>query len=152
LKEWTRERVPLDWAMTQNNLGNALAMLGERQAGTQRLEDAVTAFREALKEWTRERVPLKWAATQNNLGNALQQIAKRKRLPETFCDSLLDRVNAWKVFREGTSRYNADLTENSVVTGLSELKSEFGQQAYDQCLSRHPEIRDFLSHRGQKGN
>ena len=24
LKEWTRERVPLDWAMTQNNLGNAL--------------------------------------------------------------------------------------------------------------------------------
>ncbi len=25
LKERTRERVPLDWAMTQNNLGNALA-------------------------------------------------------------------------------------------------------------------------------
>ncbi len=24
LKEWTRERVPLDWATTQNNLGNAL--------------------------------------------------------------------------------------------------------------------------------
>ena len=28
LQEWTRERVPLDWAMTQNNLGNALATLG----------------------------------------------------------------------------------------------------------------------------
>ena len=25
LEEWTRERVPLDWAMTQNNLGTALA-------------------------------------------------------------------------------------------------------------------------------
>ena len=25
LEEWTRDRVPLDWAMTQNNLGNALA-------------------------------------------------------------------------------------------------------------------------------
>jgi hypothetical protein len=23
-EEWTRERVPLDWAMTQNDLGNAL--------------------------------------------------------------------------------------------------------------------------------
>jgi hypothetical protein len=27
LLELTRERVPLDWAMTQNNLGNALARL-----------------------------------------------------------------------------------------------------------------------------
>ena len=28
LQEWTRERVPLDWAMTQNNLGIALRRLG----------------------------------------------------------------------------------------------------------------------------
>jgi hypothetical protein len=38
LKEWTRERVPLDWAMTQNNLGIALMRLGERESGTARLE------------------------------------------------------------------------------------------------------------------
>ena len=29
----TRERVPLDWAETQNNLGNALSRLGERESG-----------------------------------------------------------------------------------------------------------------------
>ncbi len=57
--------------MTQNNLGNALGRLGERESGTARLEEAVAAFREALKERTRERVPLEWAMTQNNLGNAL---------------------------------------------------------------------------------
>ena len=34
LKEWTRERVPLEWATTQNNLGTALATLGERESGT----------------------------------------------------------------------------------------------------------------------
>ena len=72
LKEWTRERVPLDWAATQNNLGNALVALGERESGTAKLEEAVAAYREALKEWTRERVPLDWAMTQNNLGNALR--------------------------------------------------------------------------------
>jgi hypothetical protein len=33
LEERTRERVPLDWAATQNNLGNALQALGEREAG-----------------------------------------------------------------------------------------------------------------------
>ena len=50
LTEWTRERVPLDWAMTQNNLGIALQSLGERESGTARLEEAVAAFRAALKE------------------------------------------------------------------------------------------------------
>ena len=43
-----RERVPLDWAMTQNNLGNALARLGERESGTARLEEAVAAFDASL--------------------------------------------------------------------------------------------------------
>ena len=78
LKEWTRERVPLDWAMTQNNLGTALARLGERESGTARLEEAVAAFREALKERTRERVPLDWAMTQNNLGDALRSLGERQ--------------------------------------------------------------------------
>ena len=68
----TRERVPLDWAATQNNLGNALERLGERESGTGKLEEAVAAYREALKEYTRERVPLDWAMTQNNLGTALE--------------------------------------------------------------------------------
>jgi tetratricopeptide (TPR) repeat protein len=45
-----QERVPLDWATTQNNLGNALATLGERGSGTGRLDEAVAAYREALKE------------------------------------------------------------------------------------------------------
>ena len=42
--------MPLDWAMTQNNLGNALSTLGERESGTARLEEAVAAYRAALKE------------------------------------------------------------------------------------------------------
>jgi hypothetical protein len=36
-KEWTRERVPLQWATTQNNLGIALRILGEGESGTARL-------------------------------------------------------------------------------------------------------------------
>jgi tetratricopeptide (TPR) repeat protein len=59
--------VPLDWAMTQTNLGNALAALGERESRTARLEEAVAAFREALQERTRARVPFLWAQTQENL-------------------------------------------------------------------------------------
>ncbi len=78
LEVTTRERVPLDWAMTQNNLGNALQTLGEREDGTLRLEEAVAAYCAALEVRTRERVPLQWAMTQNNLGNALGALGARE--------------------------------------------------------------------------
>ena len=69
LQQSPRERVPLDWAATQTNLGNALMTLGGREGGTARLEEAVAAYHAALEERTRERVPLDWAATQTNLGD-----------------------------------------------------------------------------------
>ena len=58
LEERTRDRVPLQWAMTQMSLGATLEALGERESGTARLEEAVAAYRAALEERTRERVPL----------------------------------------------------------------------------------------------
>ena len=44
LEERTRDRVPLDWAMTQMNLGTALETLGQRESGTAHLEEAVAAL------------------------------------------------------------------------------------------------------------
>ncbi len=73
----TRERMPLDWAEAQNNLGVAQMSLGKRVRG-RGLEAAVAAFREALKERTREHVPLDWADTQNNLGLALMSLGERE--------------------------------------------------------------------------
>ena len=61
------------------SLGNALSVLGERESGTARLEEAVTVYRETLKEYTRERVPLDWAMTQNNLGNTLISLGEREK-------------------------------------------------------------------------
>ena len=78
LKERTRERDPLEWSKTQNNLGAALTNLGELEKGTKHLEEAVAAYREALKERTRERDPLEWRMTQNNLVNALGILSKKK--------------------------------------------------------------------------
>ncbi len=81
LEEFTRERVPLQWAMTQNNLGTALSTLGQRESGTARLEEAVAAYRDALEEWTRERVPLQWATTQNNLNEVEALLENRRNEP-----------------------------------------------------------------------
>ena len=74
----------LDRARMQTNLGNALAMLGERESGTIKLEGALAAFRGALKEQTRERVPLDWAKTQASLGNALYTLGVRENSTAKF--------------------------------------------------------------------
>jgi hypothetical protein len=63
LQEWTRDRVPLKWAMTQHNLGTALMRPGERESGTSRLEQAVAAGNARLtitasawpSEWVQDR-------------------------------------------------------------------------------------------------
>ena len=54
-------------------------MLGERESGTARLDEAVAAYRAALEERTRERVPLDWAYSEQGLASALAALAKRQK-------------------------------------------------------------------------
>ncbi|MBE9117466.1 CHAT domain-containing protein [Lusitaniella coriacea LEGE 07157] len=65
----TREAFPQDWAMTQNNLGNAYSdrITGER---AENLDRAIASYNNALQIRTREAFPQDWATTQNNLGTA----------------------------------------------------------------------------------
>ncbi|SHH81608.1 tetratricopeptide repeat protein [Marivita hallyeonensis] len=121
LEEYTRERVPLNWAMTQNNLGNALSILGKRESGTARLEEAVTAYRAALEERTRERVPLDWAMTQNNLSNALLALGER----DSGTARLEEAVTAYRAALEERTRERVPLgwatTQNNLGNALQSL-------------------------------
>ena len=107
--------------MTQNNLGNALRTLGERESGTARLEQAVQAYRAALEERTRERVPLDWAMTQNNLGNALSRLGAR----ESGTARLEQAVQAYRAALEERTRERVPLdwagTQNNLGNALSRL-------------------------------
>jgi tetratricopeptide (TPR) repeat protein len=114
LEEYTRERVPLDWATTQNNLGNALATLGERESGTARLEQAVAACRAALEERTRERVPLDWAYSQHTLANALAALATRLRDPVRMVEALDCMRDAAEVYRDGGNTYWLPIAERRI--------------------------------------
>ncbi len=76
LKKRTREREPLDWAMTQTNLGDALKTLGERERDPAMLKQAVEAYCEALQVDTHARHPIDWAWAQKNLGDALRVLAE----------------------------------------------------------------------------
>ena len=64
---------------TQNNLGLALARLGERESGTARLEEAVAAFRAALEEMTPQIDPTNYQLTMKDLNQVLTLRKKKSR-------------------------------------------------------------------------
>src|SRR5690348_3141165 len=87
-----RTKKPLEWALAQNGLGNALRLLGERERDPARLEEALATYREALTEARRDRHPLDWAMIQNNLGVALRTLGLR----ETGTGMLHEAVAAYR--------------------------------------------------------
>ena len=55
-----------------------MGALGERESGTERLEQAIGAFRESLKEWTAETAPHYRRAVLTNLAKAEKLLAARQ--------------------------------------------------------------------------
>ncbi|MGD9967906.1 MAG: hypothetical protein AB7T59_15400 [Hyphomonadaceae bacterium] len=71
-----RELRASDWAITWNDMGGALEVIGQR-GDDESLRQSIAAYRFALEEQTRERDPRRWAIAQNNLGTALRQLGER---------------------------------------------------------------------------
>ena len=121
-----------------NDLGTTLSTLGERESGTERLEQAVEAYRAALEEWTRDKAPLEWAGTQNNLGNALKFLGER----ESGTERLEQAVAAYKAALEEWTRDKVPLdwatTQNNLGNALSTLGArESGTERLEQAVAAY---------------
>jgi hypothetical protein len=97
--------------MTQNNLGNALRILGERERGTARLEEAVSAFREALQENTRARVPLDQGFTQMNLALVYPALFDKDHQPRHLDEALEAVDGALEEFRKAKADFYIEEAE-----------------------------------------
>ncbi|MGE0002477.1 MAG: hypothetical protein AB7T05_10450, partial [Fimbriimonadaceae bacterium] len=117
----TREAAPMQWAATQNNLGNALATLGGREEGTARLEEAVAAFRAALEVRTREAAPMDWAMTQNNLGSALQTLGGREEGTVRLEEAVKAFESALEVYTREAAPMQWAATQNNLGNALATL-------------------------------
>ncbi len=141
-----RDRAPLNWAGTQNNLGLALAKLGERESGTTTLREAVAAFHEALKVLTRERVPLDWAMTQNNLGNALEKLGEREQARATLQDAAGAYRAALKEFTRERVPFQWAMTQNNLGNVLRALgEQERGQATLQQAAAAYRDALKVLT-------
>jgi tetratricopeptide (TPR) repeat protein len=121
LEERTREKVPIDWAVTQAGLGVALLALGTREAGPARFEEAVAAIREAHKEITREKDPLKWAETQVMLGMALGALGEREPGPARLEEAVVAYREALKEFTREKTPLQWAGTQHMLGTALRAL-------------------------------
>ena len=104
-------------------LGNALVTLGERESGTERLEQAVQAYRAALEVRTRERVPLDWATTQNNLGTALARLGR-----ESGTERLEQAAQTYRAALEVRTRERVPLDWAATQTNLGNTLVRLGER------------------------
>ena len=74
----TRQAMPVEWAQTTTNLGNAYSdrIRGER---AENLEEAIACYRGALEVMTRQAMPVDWAQTTMNLGIAYSDRIRGQR-------------------------------------------------------------------------
>jgi tetratricopeptide (TPR) repeat protein len=75
-------RVPIQYAAAQNNLGNAYCILADVEDKTENCKRAIEAFQEALKVRTLDKFPIDYSATQNNMGNAYSTLAEVEDMAE----------------------------------------------------------------------
>ena len=123
-------------------LGDALSTLGEREAGTARLEAAIQAYEQALLERTEAREPFNRAGTLNNLGSALATLGGR----EAGTARLEAAVQAYEQALLEQSQERVPLewagTQNNLGNALATLggreagtaRLEAAVQAYEQAL------------------
>ncbi len=100
--------------MTQNNLGNALQTLGERDGNAEELKAAVDAYKSALEVRARERLPVHWALTQINLGNTLWALGDRENNPLRYTEALSAFRTALSIFERSGADYHAGITRRRI--------------------------------------
>ncbi|BAZ40537.1 TPR repeat-containing protein [Calothrix sp. NIES-4101] len=122
---YTRSNFPVDWAMTQNNLGNAYCnrILGDK---AENLEQAIAVYTVALEVFTRNAFPVDWARTQNHLGEAY-----RNRILGERSENIEFAIAAYKAALEVLTRnaFPEDwaMTQNNL--GIACHKRILGEKA-----------------------
>ena len=123
----TPERAPLDYAMTQNDLGNAYRALAAHQDPLESLTKAVAAYQEALRFYSPERAPLSYAMTQNNLGNAYRALAAHQDPLESLTKAVAAYQEALRFYSPERTPLSYAMTQNNLGNAYITLAAHASQ-------------------------
>jgi tetratricopeptide (TPR) repeat protein len=93
-----RQQAPLEWAQTQNHLGNVLAAMAQQLRDEALYGKAIAAFESALEVLDQEATPAEWATTQYNLGTAAQALGRQEsssKLLKQAIDAYTSALLVW---------------------------------------------------------
>jgi CHAT domain-containing protein/tetratricopeptide (TPR) repeat protein len=144
LKVRTREALPIEWAATVNNLGNAYKdrIRGER---ADNLEQAILCFQQALEVRTQEALPIEWAATINDLGNAYKD-----RLWGERADNLEQAIAAYQQALEVRTRQALPVQWAETMLNLATAYSDrlWGERAdnLEQAVAAYQQALEVYGH------
>jgi len=115
LRVYTEDKLPQDYALLNNNLGNAYSDLAPFSANPrEQIENGISAYRNALRVCTEEEQPQAWAATKNGLGNAYLALAPFSGNPrEQIENAIVAYLNALQV------RTEAELPHDWAATNIN---------------------------------
>jgi tetratricopeptide (TPR) repeat protein len=163
IKVKTLERFPAQYAMIQNNLGNAYRMLAEVDAKPENCKKAIIAFEEALKVHTLDRFPRDYAAAQNNLGAAYGTLADVEEKAKNCKKAIIACEEALKVYTRERFPMDYAMTQNNLGNAYGMLAAEEAKpenckraiKAYEEALKVRTLERfpmDYASTQNNLGN
>jgi tetratricopeptide (TPR) repeat protein len=121
LKMYTIETYPVEYAMTQNNLGNAFGILSEIRDKEENLIRSIQAHGEALKIYTIEAYPVEYAMTQNNLGNAFGILSEIRDKVENSKKAIQAYEEAIVIYRKLGLKADVAVSLNNASNRYSDL-------------------------------
>ncbi|HEX6374587.1 MAG TPA: tetratricopeptide repeat protein [Allosphingosinicella sp.] len=131
-----REKYPVEWADTMNDLGFALHNLGHMLDSRSTLEDSLTAYREAIKVYEEVRQPGKVADTLINVANSQFRIAELDGRP----NGIEEAVRTYRLAQRTITRARAPLAwaviQGNIGVALTALaKREGGLSQYPEAIA-----------------
>jgi tetratricopeptide (TPR) repeat protein len=118
---WTPQTAPLDYAMTQNNLGITYSVLAALEAREANLRHAIAAFEAALDYYTPQATPLHYATTQNNLGAAYWDLAQIENREANLRRAIAAFEAALVYWTPQTAPLDYAMTQNNLGNTYSKL-------------------------------
>ncbi|WP_406657390.1 tetratricopeptide repeat protein [Methanolobus sp. ZRKC2] len=122
LKVYTFHEFPKQYALIQNDLGNAYGSLAEVEDKKNNFKKAIKAYEEALRVYSFDKFPIQYAMIRNNMGTAYGGLA------EIMVDKKNNLEKAIEAFEEALRVYTFDkfpiqcaMTQNNMGTIYSDL-------------------------------
>jgi tetratricopeptide (TPR) repeat protein len=138
------------WAAGNENLAKTLTRIGEQEKSTEKLSEAVAAYKNALTEFSKARSPSHWASIHLELSYILWIIGERTHDTKPLRESVVAGNDALSVFTlTDFPREFAGVQKNlgNTLTAIGALENNVGMTnagiaAYNKSINAFIQVKD----------